>query len=96
MEGSKNKMFNSSHNLDIESEVKKIAAEVAEIDAGSIRAEASLFEDLGLDSMEVLEILVMVERRFNLQFREEDLVQLKTVKSTVDLIAAYLAKEQNE
>lgn len=62
--------------------VREILAEILAIDPGTIRIEPSsnLFE-LGLDSTNVVEIFLMLERRFDLQFDEADL--------TTDLFERY-------
>ena len=57
-------------------------------DAGSIVASDHLREDLGLDSMAVIELLYRVEEVFDLQIPDEDLVGL----TTVGAVAAYVQK----
>ena len=63
-------------------------AEYLKRDAGSILASHHLREDLGLDSMAVIELLYRIEEVFNLQIPDEDLVGL----TTVGAVAAYVQK----
>ena len=67
---------------DNDTAVREILAEILAIDPDAVRIEPSsnLF-DLGLDSTNVVEIFLMLERRFDLQFDESDL--------TTDLFERY-------
>lgn len=69
--------------------VEKIIQALAEYlkrDASTIKAAHHLRDDLGLDSMAVIELLYKIEEAFNLQIPDQDLVGLTTVSS----VAAYV------
>ncbi len=71
--------------------VEKIIQALAEYlkrDAGSIKPSHHLRDDLGLDSMAVIELLYKIEEVFNFQIPDQDLVGLTTVSS----VAAYVEK----
>lgn len=55
-------------------------------DAGSITEDLHLRDDLGLDSMAVIELLYKIEETFNIQIPDQDLLGLRTVGS----VAAYV------
>ena len=61
-------------------------AEYLKRDAGTIKAAHHLRDDLGLDSMAVIELLYKIEETFDLQIPDQDLVGLATVGS----VAAYV------
>jgi len=61
-------------------------AEYLKRDASSIKASHQLREDLGLDSMAVIELLYKIEETFNLQIPDQDLVGL----TTVGAVAGYV------
>ncbi len=75
----------------IQDKVKEIIASVANIEPANIANEASFMDDLGLDSLSLLEIGVDVDYAFKLGVEEERLQQLRTVAETVDLVEACLA-----
>lgn len=68
--------------------ITQALAEYLKRDAGSIVASHHLREDLGLDSMAVIELLYRIEEVFNLQIPDEDLAGL----TTVGAVAAYVQK----
>lgn len=61
-------------------------AEYLKRDARTIKAAHHLRDDLGLDSMAVIELLYKIEEAFNIQIPDQDLVGLTTVSS----VAAYV------
>lgn len=61
-------------------------AEYLKRDAATITASHHLRDDLGLDSMAVIELLYKIEEAFNIQIPDQDLVGLTTVSS----VAAYV------
>jgi acyl carrier protein len=56
-----------------------------DIPAGSLDAETRL-TDLGLDSLQALQLLVSLEEALQIQFDEEDVKQFTTVRAIVDLV----------
>ena len=48
--------------------------------------EARLVEDLGLDSLDAVELAISVEREFDIEVPEEELTKLKTVADMVALV----------
>lgn len=82
---------------EIRATVKRTVVSVlgASIDARSIQDSASYKEDLGLDSLSILEIAVEVERVFEIEVPEEELEHVITIDDTVRLVQNYRAiKEQ--
>jgi len=63
-------------------------AEYLKRDAGTIKAAHHLRDDLGLDSMAVIELLYKIEETFDLQIPDQDLVGLTTVES----VASYVER----
>jgi len=70
------------------SKIIKALAEYLKRDSGTINETYHLRDDLGLDSMAVIELLYKIEEEFNLQIPDEDLPGLTTVGS----VAAYVEK----
>jgi acyl carrier protein len=75
-------------------EIRRIIAEVAEIDESEIRGESKFDDDLGVDSVKALEIVVEIERKFNITFDESRLAdiikEIRTVNDAIDLTRQLL------
>lgn len=47
-------------------------------------------EDLGIDSLTLVEVIVELEERLEIEFEDDDLINLKTIKDVVELIDSKL------
>ena len=70
--------------------VRNALAEQFEIDAETITAETNLIDDLGADSLDVVELIMSLEDLFGITISDDDAAQLYTVGRIVD----YLEKLQ--
>ena len=68
--------------------VKEVIVETANVNAEDVKLEANLKEDLGLDSLDAVELNMALEETFNLSIADEDLAKFVTVKDIVDYIDA--------
>jgi acyl carrier protein len=71
---------------DIRNKIKDAIAKISDIEAADISDAASFKDDLGLDSLVLLEISVEIEMQFGLEVHEEDLKQLQTVQDAVEFV----------
>lgn len=78
---------------EIRSKVKEILSKVAGIDPATIADDASLVDDLGLDSLSVLEVGVEVDYTFRLGLPEDRLEALKTVEDAVELVLEKVGQQ---
>lgn len=65
---------------DIILQVNKIMAEGFEVKPGLLTPEARLKEDLGLDSLDGVDLVVALEKTFNYRIAEQDARQIKTLQ----------------
>ena len=65
---------------------KDLLAEEMSIDAKSITLEASFVNDLGFNSLELADLVVLCEDTFDIEFDEADLPHLLTVGDVVKYI----------
>lgn len=72
--------------------VKAILADQLNVKADKINLESKIVEDLGADSLDVVEMLMSVEDKFNVSVSDEEAVNLKTVKDIVDLLEGKIKK----
>ncbi|MDO4223042.1 MAG: acyl carrier protein [Acinetobacter sp.] len=73
---------------DIEQRVKQAVAEQLSIDAATIKNEASFMEDLGADSLDLVELVMSLENEFDITIPDEDSNQITTVQSAIDYVTA--------
>ena len=74
----------------IEEKVKEIIAEQLGIEPDQIKLESRFVEDLGADSLDVVELIMAFEEAFNIEIPDEDAEKIQTVKDVVDYIKAKL------
>lgn len=55
-------------------------------DIESINLDLSLKDDLGLDSLDVIELLMILEEDFNVEINIEDLIDITTIRDACDLL----------
>lgn len=64
-----------------------------EIDADLIKDDALLKEDLDIDSLDFVDIVVVVERYFKFKIKAEEMKNVKTLSDFYDFIASKVAQE---
>ena len=72
-------------------ELKKILIEEFSIDEDKITLEAEFVNDLGINSLELADLVFICEDKFNVTFEEDDLHTFLTVGDVVN----YLADREN-
>mgnify|MGYP000920969723 FL=1 len=80
-----------ANTTDVSGKIIQALAEYLKRDATSITPTPHLREDLGLDSMAVIEMLYRIEEVFNLQIPDQDLVGLTTVGHVIAYVEGRVA-----
>ena len=75
--------------MSIEDKVKKIIAEKLSVDLEEVVLEASFVDDLGADSLDLVELIMSMEEEFDIDISDEEAEKLVTVKDAVDFINAH-------
>lgn len=70
--------------MSVEDKVKKIIAEKLSVDLEEVVPEASFVDDLGADSLDLVELIMSMEEEFDIDISDEDAEQLVTVKDAMD------------
>ena len=68
--------------------VKELLGKQLHMDPATIDDDASILDDLGADSLEVVEMLMTIEEEFGINVPDEDVPELRTVRS----VAEYLQR----
>jgi acyl carrier protein len=82
---------------EIRTQIKEVIANATSIDVADIADNSSFEDDLGLDSLTLLEIAVDVDHIFKLNIPDEELSErlqhLRTVQDSVDLVVNHRSHE---
>jgi len=75
--------------MSVEQKVKDIIANQLGKEAPEIPLDGSFIEDLGADSLDVVELVMAMEEEFDVEIPDEDAEKIKTVKDAIDYIEAH-------
>ena len=78
--------------MDIEGKVKSIIAQHFQEDVAKITRDQKFIEDLGADSLQVVELVLSVEENCEIDIPDEDTEKIRTVGDAIDYIAAHANK----
>ena len=70
--------------MSVEDKVKKIIAEKLSVDLDEVVPEASFVDDLGADSLDLVELIMTMEEEFDVEISDEDAETLVTVKDAIE------------
>jgi len=73
----------------IDSKLWVMMAEKLGLDESSIHADSSFADDLGVDSLDVMELFTEVEKEFSINIPDEDAEKLTTVKALVNYVHVH-------
>ena len=76
----------------LQDKIKSIIASKLGLDESEITPEKNLSNDLGADSLDVVELSMDLEREFNLKFEDTDTEKIQTVEDLYKLIEEYVNK----
>ena len=73
-------------------EIKAVIAETLSVDEDKITLEASLTDDLGADSLDIVEIVMAIEEEFNIEIPEREASGMITVQELCDYVHKYIRR----
>ena len=71
---------------EVYSALKDTLVDKLKVDSGTITEDANLFEDLGLDSIDLMTVVMAVEERFNIEVSDEELEDVTTLGQAADIL----------
>jgi acyl carrier protein len=77
-------------NKMVEEKVKEIISKQLGIDLGQIKPESSFIEDLGADSLDLVELVMAFEEAFTIQIPDEAAEKIAKVQDAIDYIKSKL------
>ncbi|MBI4619662.1 MAG: acyl carrier protein [Desulfobacterales bacterium] len=77
-------------NESVEAKIKAIIVEQLGIDAEDVVNEASFVDDLGADSLDLVELIMALEEEFGQEISDEEAENIQTVQEAIDYISEHL------
>ena len=76
-------------NAAIETKVKSIIADQLGVGEDEIKPESSFIEDLGADSLDIVELVMAMEEEFEVEIPDEEAENIKTVGDAINYIHTH-------
>lgn len=72
--------------MSLEDKIKKVIAEKLGVEIEEVVPDAVFVDDLGADSLDLVELIMSMEEEFDIEISDEDAEGLETVKDAIDYI----------
>jgi len=73
----------------VEEKVKQMVAEKLSVEIEEVVPEASFVDDLGADSLDLVELIMAMEEAFDIEVPDEEAEKLQTVQDAIDYAKAH-------
>jgi len=77
--------------MNVEKKIKQIIAEQLGISEEEINPEASFIEELGADSLDIVELIMAMEEEFEMEISDEDAEKMLSVQDAIDYVKKRIA-----
>ena len=74
--------------MEIADKVKEIVSQQLDVDVAQIKPESQFIDDLGADSLAIVELVLAFEEQFEIDIRDEDTEKIRTVGDAITYISA--------
>jgi acyl carrier protein len=75
--------------MSVEQRVREIVAEQLERDVNEVTNSASFIDDLGADSLDIVELVMKMEEEFGIEIPDEEAEKIKTVNDVIQYITTH-------
>jgi acyl carrier protein len=75
--------------MSVEAKVKSIIAEQLGVGEDEIKAESAFIEDLGADSLDIVELVMAMEEEFEIEIPDEEAENIKTVGDAINYVNTH-------
>ncbi len=78
--------------MDVQEKIIEIIASQLSVPKEKVVPQASFTDDLGADSLDLVELVMAMEEEFGMEIADEDAEKLQTVQDTIDYVKQHLEK----
>ena len=78
--------------MSIEKRVKEIIVEQLGVNEGEVAPAAKFVDDLGADSLDLVELVMALEEEYNIEISDEDAEKILTVGDAIEFIQSHASK----
>ena len=80
------KIKNKGDSMALFDEVKEVIVEQLNVASDEVKPEAKFVEDLGADSLDVVEMIMALEEKFEIEIPDSEAEKIQTVQDVIDYI----------
>ena len=73
----------------VEAKVREIICEQLGVSEDEVTPEASFIEDLGADSLDIVELVMALEEEYDMEISDEDAEKVRSVQDVIDYIESH-------
>ena len=77
----------------VEDRIRQIIVDQLAVPAGEIVPEASLIDDLGADSLDIVELVMAIEEAFDLEIPDDDAEKIQTIQDAISYVDERTSKD---
>ena len=76
---------------EVQQEVKRLVAELTECEPEEVTGSAHFADDLDIDSLTAIELMVALDKKYNIDIPDEEFQQVETLDQTVEIVLKHLS-----
>jgi acyl carrier protein len=84
-------MGSADSNKEILDALREVLVDRLKVEAEAVTPQANLFDDLGLDSIDLMSAVMAIEERFEIEVSDAELENVTTVGEAVEILGAKVA-----
>jgi len=70
-------------------DIKEVVVEQLSVNPDEVKADSKFVEDLGADSLDVVELVMALEEKFDIEIPDEDAEKIQTVNDAIEYITEH-------
>ncbi len=78
--------------MDVEKRVKEIIVEQLGVNESEVTPEAKFIDDLGADSLDLVELVMALEEEYNMEISDQDAEKILTVGDAIEYIKTHVTQ----